>query len=196
MGVLREEPRAGGREGAPFIARHLIEPTDVAFDDFAGGGSDAERTARSWVWPRNGDDVMESWKRKLRMGMVGGGQGRLHRRRFTASPPRSISRSSSSPAVSRRSYDNTKLTGAQLYLDPARCYRDLRGHGGSGSEAACRQADRFCQHRHAQRLAFPDRQDISRCWFSRRLRQADDLQRSARPRSWSSWWRRRASSSP
>ena len=37
-----KSPEQGAREGAPFIRRHLIEPTTVAFDDFAGGGSDAE----------------------------------------------------------------------------------------------------------------------------------------------------------
>jgi sugar phosphate isomerase/epimerase len=36
----------GAREGAPFIARHLIEATEVAFDDFAGGTSDPERNRR------------------------------------------------------------------------------------------------------------------------------------------------------
>jgi sugar phosphate isomerase/epimerase len=30
----------GAREGAPFIARHIIEATEVAFDDFAGGKAD------------------------------------------------------------------------------------------------------------------------------------------------------------
>ncbi len=35
-----KSPEQGAREGAPFIARHLIESTDVAFDDFAGGESD------------------------------------------------------------------------------------------------------------------------------------------------------------
>lgn len=30
----------GAREGAPFIGRHLIEATAVAFDDFAGGKTD------------------------------------------------------------------------------------------------------------------------------------------------------------
>ncbi|MBP89391.1 MAG: AP endonuclease [Planctomycetaceae bacterium] len=33
----------GAREGAAFITRHLIETTDVAFDDFAGAQSDVER---------------------------------------------------------------------------------------------------------------------------------------------------------
>jgi sugar phosphate isomerase/epimerase len=32
----------GAKEGAPFIASHIIEATDVAFDDFAGGKSDPE----------------------------------------------------------------------------------------------------------------------------------------------------------
>ncbi|MDO8538819.1 MAG: sugar phosphate isomerase/epimerase family protein [Opitutaceae bacterium] len=35
-----KSPEQGAREGAPFIARHIIEATDVAFDDFAGGKSD------------------------------------------------------------------------------------------------------------------------------------------------------------
>lgn len=33
-----KSPEQGAREGAPFIARHLIEASAVAFDDFAGGG--------------------------------------------------------------------------------------------------------------------------------------------------------------
>ncbi len=38
-----KSPEQGAREGAPFIAEHIIEATDVAFDDFAGGGSDVAR---------------------------------------------------------------------------------------------------------------------------------------------------------
>jgi len=37
-----KSPEQGAAEGAPFIARHIIETTDVAFDDFAGGDSDVE----------------------------------------------------------------------------------------------------------------------------------------------------------
>lgn len=33
-----KSPEQGAREGAPFIARHIIEATEKAFDDFAGGG--------------------------------------------------------------------------------------------------------------------------------------------------------------
>jgi sugar phosphate isomerase/epimerase len=35
-----KSPEQGAREGAPFIADHIIEATEVAFDDFAGGKSD------------------------------------------------------------------------------------------------------------------------------------------------------------
>jgi sugar phosphate isomerase/epimerase len=35
-----KSPAQGAAEGAPFIARHIIEATAVAFDDFAGGQSD------------------------------------------------------------------------------------------------------------------------------------------------------------
>lgn len=37
-----KSPEQGAAEGAPFIARHIIEATEVAFDDFAGGKSDDE----------------------------------------------------------------------------------------------------------------------------------------------------------
>jgi sugar phosphate isomerase/epimerase len=36
----------GAREGAPFIASHLIDVPTKAFDDFAGAGSDTERNRR------------------------------------------------------------------------------------------------------------------------------------------------------
>jgi sugar phosphate isomerase/epimerase len=38
-----KSPEQGAREGADFIARHLIDETTVAFDDFAGGRTDSER---------------------------------------------------------------------------------------------------------------------------------------------------------
>ena len=36
-----KSPEQGAREAAPFIARHIIEATEVAFDDFAGGQADS-----------------------------------------------------------------------------------------------------------------------------------------------------------
>jgi sugar phosphate isomerase/epimerase len=41
-----KSPEQGAAEGAPFIARHIIEATEVAFDDFAGGETDRERNRR------------------------------------------------------------------------------------------------------------------------------------------------------
>ncbi|QEH37203.1 Inosose dehydratase [Aquisphaera giovannonii] len=38
-----KSPEQGAREGAPFIARHIIDATTVAFDDFAGVKTDAAR---------------------------------------------------------------------------------------------------------------------------------------------------------
>ena len=35
-----KSPEQGAAEGAPFIAQHIIDTTDVAFDDFAGGQAD------------------------------------------------------------------------------------------------------------------------------------------------------------
>jgi sugar phosphate isomerase/epimerase len=37
-----KSPEQGAAEGAPFIERHIIDVTEVAFDDFAGGKSDDE----------------------------------------------------------------------------------------------------------------------------------------------------------
>ena len=41
-----KSPEQGAAEGAPFIARHLIETTDKAFDDFAGGDRDDAQIKR------------------------------------------------------------------------------------------------------------------------------------------------------
>lgn len=64
---------------------------------------------------------MESWKRKLRMGMVGGGQGAfiggVHR--MAAALDQQIELVAGNFS---RDPENTRLTGEQLYLDPARCY--------------------------------------------------------------------------
>lgn len=35
-----KSPEQGAREGAPFILKHIIDTTEVSFDDFAGGESD------------------------------------------------------------------------------------------------------------------------------------------------------------
>lgn len=64
---------------------------------------------------------MESWKRKLRMGMVGGGQGAfiggVHRMAAALDGQIELVAGCFS-----RDPENTKQTGRELYLDPDRCY--------------------------------------------------------------------------
>jgi predicted dehydrogenase len=64
---------------------------------------------------------MESWKRKLRMGMVGGGQGA-----FIGGVHRIVAALDGQVELVAGSFsqdpENTRITGEELYLDPARCY--------------------------------------------------------------------------
>ena len=64
---------------------------------------------------------MESWNRKLRMGMVGGGQGAfiggVHR--MAAALDQQIELVA---GCFSRDPENTRATGERLYLDPSRCY--------------------------------------------------------------------------
>lgn len=41
-----KHPEDGAREGAEFIARHIIRPSEKAFDDFAASGADADKNRR------------------------------------------------------------------------------------------------------------------------------------------------------
>jgi len=65
---------------------------------------------------------MNTWTRKLRMGMVGGGQGAfigaVHRIAATLDGQAELV-----AGVFSRDWSNTQTTGTQLYLDPARLYR-------------------------------------------------------------------------
>lgn len=67
---------------------------------------------------------MDSWRRKLRYGMVGGGQGAfigaVHRIAASMDGQAELVAGCFS-----RDFENTKLTGRQLYLDPSRCYEDF-----------------------------------------------------------------------
>ena len=67
---------------------------------------------------------MESWKRKIRFGMIGGGQGAfiggVHRIAATLDQQAELVAGCFS-----RDPENTRITGRQLYLDPARCYRSF-----------------------------------------------------------------------
>ncbi len=65
---------------------------------------------------------MNSWTRKLRMGMVGGGRGAfigaVHRIAAALDNQAELV-----AGVFSRDWSNTQATGAELYLDPARVYR-------------------------------------------------------------------------
>lgn len=78
---------------------------------------------------------MESWKRKLRMGMVGGGQGAfiggVHR--IVATLDQQIELVA---GCFSRDPENTQVTGEQLYLDPARCYDTYQEMAVAESERA------------------------------------------------------------
>src|SRR5215831_1701843 len=79
-----------------------------------------KQTALCWASPEEGM-VMESWKRRLRMGMVGGGPGAfigsVHRIAATLDQQVELVAGCFS-----QSYENTKISGVQFYLDLARCY--------------------------------------------------------------------------
>jgi predicted dehydrogenase len=68
---------------------------------------------------------MEPWKRKLRMGMVGGGEGAfigaVHRTAAALDGQVELVAGCFS-----RDVGNTQRTGQALYLDPGRCYADYR----------------------------------------------------------------------
>src|SRR5438477_1661016 len=65
---------------------------------------------------------MQPWKRKLRMGMVGGGQGAfiggVHR--IAAALDGQVELTA---GVFSRDFQNTQITGKSLYLDHTRLYR-------------------------------------------------------------------------
>ena len=73
---------------------------------------------------------MKSWKRKLRMGMVGGGQGAfiggVHRIAATLDQQVEVVAGCFS-----QDPGNTRVTGNQLYLDPSRCYKTYEEMAGA-----------------------------------------------------------------
>jgi predicted dehydrogenase len=84
--------------------------------------------------------TLTSWTRKLRMGMVGGGQGAfiggVHR--IAAALDGQIELTA---GVFSRDFQNTQTTGKSLYLDPARVYRNAAEM--AAAEAARPSSDRI-----------------------------------------------------
>ena len=83
---------------------------------------------------------MDAWKRKLRMGMVGGGEGAfiggVHR--ITAALDQQIELVA---GCFSRDPENTRRTGKSLYIDPARCYDSFAQM--ASSEAALPEEQRI-----------------------------------------------------
>ncbi len=83
---------------------------------------------------------MDSWKRKLRMGMVGGGEGAfiggVHRIVATMDLQIEIV-----AGCFGRDPENTRRTGEALYLDPQRCYDNY--HSMADGEAALPEGERI-----------------------------------------------------
>ncbi|MDP6360687.1 MAG: Gfo/Idh/MocA family oxidoreductase [Planctomycetota bacterium] len=83
---------------------------------------------------------MDSWKRKLRMGMVGGGEGAfiggVHRVVATMDLQIEIV-----AGCFGRDPENTRRTGEALYLDPQRCYDNY--HSMAEGEAALPEGERI-----------------------------------------------------
>jgi len=81
---------------------------------------------------------MEAWKRKLRMGMVGGGQGAfigwVHR--MAAALDQQVEFVA---GCFSRDFANTRTTGEQLYLDPARCYSTYQAMAEAEAELPAEQ---------------------------------------------------------
>src|SRR3954453_19605246 len=74
---------------------------------------------------------METWKRKLRMGLVGGGEGAfigaVHR--VVAALDQQVELVA---GCFSRDPENTQRTGRALYLDPGRCYPSYEGMAAEG----------------------------------------------------------------
>ena len=59
-----KSPEQGAAEGAPFIARHIIETTEVAFDDFAGSKADVEEKP-----PYSRSQLKQNYRRKYQLNL-------------------------------------------------------------------------------------------------------------------------------
>ena len=111
-----KHPEQGAREGAPFIAAHIIQVTETAFDDFAAAAPTRPPTAACSASAEGGrhDDRRQGRRhagRRLRLGMVGGGQGA-----FIGAVHR----------IAARLDDRYELVAGALSADPERARRRPR----------------------------------------------------------------------
>ena len=121
--------------------------------------------------------------RKLRMALVGGGQGAFIGRVHCTAAVLDNRAALVAGALSSDP-EKAKASAPDYDIPPARAYGSYREMIDGEVEAAGRPADRFRHRRHAQPHAFRDRQGGRRGRLQRRLRQADDVRPRSRPRSW------------
>ena len=81
---------------------------------------------------------MRSWKRKLRMGMVGGGQGAFIGAVHRTAAAMDLQVELVAGCFSR-DYENSRQTGAELYLDPGRVYRTYQEMAQAEAELSPKQ---------------------------------------------------------
>ena len=78
MGVRAQASRGRRARRRAFIASHIIRVTEKAFDDFAGARDATQAQAGAMLGL--GSETQCATHERMRLGMVGGGAGRLHRR--------------------------------------------------------------------------------------------------------------------
>ena len=114
-----KSPEQGAAEGAPFIVRHLIDATDVAFDDFAGRDTNPQRNrARFWASTQRSHDRADP--------KTPDGNGRRRPSAFIGAVHRMAAALDQQielvAGCFSRDPQNTRVTGRQLGLAQDRCY--------------------------------------------------------------------------
>ena len=156
-----KHPEQGAAEGAPFIESHIIRVTEHAFDDFAGGATDAKANKKA-LGLAELEIADHGTQRALARGasasgMVGGGQGA-----FIGAVHRIASRLDDqyelvAGALSSEP-ERARASGLELGLRDRPCLRQLRGDG--APEARRKDGIEVGRDRHAEPHAFPRRQGV------------------------------------
>ncbi len=107
-------------DGSVFVCTRALPLAREGEDGFSCQEKSKSLRMLISIW-ENGGPLMESWQRKLRMGMVGGGEGAfigaVHR--IVAALDQQVELAA---GCFSRDPENTRRTGRSLYLDPDRCY--------------------------------------------------------------------------
>ena len=127
-----QHPEVAAREGAKFIANHIIEVTDRVFDDFAKTGADRATNLKLLgikAEPMVHATAVDGFKGgRLRVGMIGGGRnafiGAVHRMAMRLDDLIELKAGALSSDA-----ENARASGADLGLAPDRTLRRLSRNG-------------------------------------------------------------------